>query len=57
MKDYRFNKIQLEHLKEDCLFANKDEEKEELKHLINNLYIYGFINASQREDFAKLIEE
>lgn len=45
MKDYRFNKTQLEHLREECLFAQGPIECENLKTFIYGLYTNGFITG------------
>ena len=45
MKDYRLNKTQLEHLREECLFAQGPIECENLKTFIYGLYTNGFISA------------
>lgn len=57
MKDYRFNKNQLEHLSEQCLFMNSHNEKVAMKNLIKNLYIFGFITIHQKESLENLVEE
>lgn len=57
MKDYRFNKTQLEHLREECLFAQGPIECENLKTFICGLYTNGFITSPQFHDFIKLIKE
>ena len=57
MKDYRLNKNQWEHLKEECLFSQGPIECENLKTFIYGLYTNGFITAPQFHDFIKLITE
>lgn len=57
MKDYRLNKTQLEHLREECLFAQGPIECENLKTFICGLYTNGFITGPQFHDFIKLIKE
>lgn len=57
MKDYRLNKNQLEHLKEECLFMDAHNEKIAMKNLIKNLYIFGFITINQKELLENLVEE
>lgn len=57
MKDYRLNKNQLEHLKEECLFSQGHLECENLKTFIYGLYTNGFITGPQFNDFIKLSEE